>query len=836
MHCKWFPLVLLVWSLAAQAQEKLAVTALQGWKIITSDTALPSEKYAAEEFQALLKQSHGIDLPIVVSASSTPNSIYIGPGKALASSPVAVSTEGLGEEGLRIRITPENIAIAGGPPRGTLYGVYEFGERYLGIRFLTFDHTYFPTPPAAEIPCEEYTYKPVFAFRWPYYQENTTHPEFAARLRVNTVTDKDQLGGKSHQSLINHSLMRLLPVDKYGKDHPEYYALVDGERKLEMGGGGPEVCVTNPAVIDAVAENTIAALTADPAQQNISVSQNDNDAYCHCPNCEAVNQAEGTPMGSHLAFVNAVAERVESKFPDVKIGTLAYWYTRKPPKTIQPRKNVQIQLCSIECCTLHPLNDPNCQRNKQFFDEMMKWKAVCNDIWIWHYNTNFGNYDLPFPNLRAIGPNVRFFSENNVKGVFMQADGNGMAGEMSDLRNYVIARCLWNPTLDGWSQVEEFCRLHYGKAADAVLEYLVFIHDNAEKRGVHPSCFAPPNEIGLDAEVSLKAHEIMQKALGLAEDEAVRARVEKLTIYTYKALLETTGGFEYKDKRYQFVYPPEITGILDRYTELCQRYGMTMASELRKAEDYQAAIRKALEGYPGVEIENPVWKLGVVPSANGAMVEMLHKPSGRELLASAGLKNVGISFDNGDLEELWADKGLRTGDEAFEATQTGTEIQMKRTLKDGSTISRRVWLDECQPAKVFYETTIHHLGDDAGVYQMKIRPELNAGSSTTDPAVLTGYILGDGWQQFNQDWHLYSGPDETLLTRAQGGGYAFFNHQAGFGAKVNYHPEQLPTPKFWWNPEKKQVNLELITRKVELNKGVQYSYDYTIEYLDKAPE
>jgi len=66
--------------------------------------------------------------------------------------------------------------------------------------------------------------------------------------------------------------------------------------------------------------------------RNISVSQNDNSAYCHCEACEAVNTREGTPMGSHLALVNAVAEQVEKAFPNVKVGTLAYWYTRKAPK------------------------------------------------------------------------------------------------------------------------------------------------------------------------------------------------------------------------------------------------------------------------------------------------------------------------------------------------------------------------------------------------------------------------------------------------------------------------------------------------------------------------
>jgi len=830
-------LVLYVVNMNAFAEETIQVSTLAGWKILVDESAIPSERYAAEELQALLKQSHGIDLSIITSSTPSPNCIFVGTGKALSSSPVAIGIDDLGEEGLRIRITPENIAIAGGHPRGTLYGVYEFAERYLGVRFLTFDHTHFPVPPVEEIRCEDYTFQPVFSFRWPYYQENSAHPEFAARLRVNTVTDQEKLAGKTKQSLINHSLMRLLPPEKYGKDHPEYFALVDGERKLEMGGGGPEVCVTNPAVIETVAENVITELTAHPDQQNFSVSQNDNDAYCRCPNCEAVNQAEGTPMGSHLAFVNAVAERVEKKFPDVKIGTLAYWYTRKPPRTIQPRKNIQIQLCSIECCTLHPLNDPNCPKNKQFHEEMMKWKEICNDIWIWNYNTNFSRYDLPFPNLRSIGPNVRFFSENNVKGVFMQANGNGMAGEMSDLRNYVIARCLWNPELDGWSLVEEFCRLHYGKAADAVLEYLVFLHDNAEKRSLHPGCFPSPKEVGLDSGVSLKAYSIMQKALELAENEAVRARVEKASIYVHKALLETGGQLVFQEGKYHYGFSsPDLAMVPSRYIELSKRYGMTMVAETRKADDYFIEINRALEGIAAEEIENPVWRLRLIPGQNGRMVEMLHKPTSRNLLGATGKMSHGISFDGGDFEELWADRSLRTGDESFEATRTGSKIVMTRTLEDGSTITRKVWLDEDHPEKIFCETMIQHKGDQPKVYQMKVRPELDTGTTTSDPAILSAYILGKDWIQFNQGWKEYTGPGEKLLTAAQGGGYAFYNHEAGYGLKVNYQPEQLSTPKLWWKPEWEQANLELITRKVELTKGVQYAYDYTMEYLDKAPQ
>jgi hypothetical protein len=263
-------------------------------------------------------------------------------------------------------------------------------------------------------------------------------------------------------------------VEKYGKEHPEYFALVDGERKLEMHGGGPELCLTNPEVLDVVTASVLADLEAAPHLRNISVSQNDNDAYCRCENCEAINQREGTPMGTYLSLVNAVAERIEPKFPNTKIGTLAYWHTRKPPKTIRPRHNVQIQLCSIECCTLHAINDPDCPKNREFCDDLANWKAISEDIWVWNYNTNFASYDLPFPNLRVIEPNVEYFLDNNVHGLFMQAAGNCLGAELSDLRNYVISHTIWNPAEGGWPRVEEFCNLHYGPAAKPILEYLTF--------------------------------------------------------------------------------------------------------------------------------------------------------------------------------------------------------------------------------------------------------------------------------------------------------------------------------------------------------------------------
>ena len=46
-----------------------------------------------------------------------------------------------------------------------------------------------------------------------------------------------------------------------------------------------------------------------------------------------VGQQEDSQMGPVLQLVNHVAEAVEKEFPDKIVETLAYQWTRKPPKT-----------------------------------------------------------------------------------------------------------------------------------------------------------------------------------------------------------------------------------------------------------------------------------------------------------------------------------------------------------------------------------------------------------------------------------------------------------------------------------------------------------------------
>jgi hypothetical protein len=582
--------ILVVYPVCAEVPNGVNLAKLDNWDIVISEEAGPSEIYAAEELQSHFALASNIHLPIVSKSDTTireKQHIFIGSSAAMRSSNVGFSTDEFGDEDFRIIIRDDNIAIAGqskAETRGTLYGVYTFLEDYVGVRFLTVDHTYVPKIGIWRVvgPIDRF-YHPPLRFRWSYYGETNRNPTFAARIRVNTVTGEAKLGGKTGLNLINHSFFHYVSSQKYGKEHPEYFALVDGERKLEMGGGGPELCLTNPDVLRIVVDKIMDALKKHPNMENISVSQNDNNKYCRCPQCAAIDEREGTPMGSILTFVNAVADDVAKEYPDVMIGTLSYWYSRKPPKTIKPRPNVQIQLCSIECCVLHAINDPNCEKNVQFCQDLANWGKMCDHISIWNYNTNFRNYLLPCPNLWVIEPNIRYFVDNNAIGIFMQAAGNALGAELSDLRNYVMANLLWDPSKNSRSLIDEFLDLHYGRGAEPIRRFIHLTHEKAIASGLHPNCFGRAKDYAIDEHITKAGLEAFSEAMQLAENDTVRARVEKASICVYRAAIEPI--WYIKDKSsIDPALAERMRPRVKRFLELCKEYGVTHASERSRIE------------------------------------------------------------------------------------------------------------------------------------------------------------------------------------------------------------------------------------------------------------
>ncbi len=583
---------------STNAGHSIDLAALDGWDIVVGKHATVTEQYAAKELQEALQHVTGVTLPVQKHFSRPDRHFFVGPSLSMQNASVGFKTEGFGEEELRIVVGKRNIAIAGGRPRGTLYGVYEFLENYLDVRFLTGDHTHAPRVrrPHLLAPVDQ-RYHPPLKFRWSFYRETNANPPFATRMRINTVgtgcsesvPSAPKLGGKSSIRLINHSFFQQVSSLKYGRAHPEYYCMRDGQRWLEnphdrrRQDRQNQPCMTNQEVLSIVTKETLAELNSLTDYDTVSVSQNDNEQFCECDSCQEINARENAPSGSLLQFVNAVADVAILEHPQREIGTLAYQFSRKPPAKLRPRSNVRIQLCSIECCVNHPLDDPNCPRNAAFMRDLEGWGRLTERLSIWHYHVNFSDYTLTYPSLYWLDHNVRLYVKHHADGIFMQAAGETVSAALSDLNNYVIARVLWDPSQDAREVAGEFIRLHYGSAASPIQRFVDLIHKRALSSGLHAHCFGGAARFGLDdPEIAQFGLDIFSEALDLADNLKIRQRVEKASIAALRLALEPAYVATKSDQPLSPAEVEYLRPLARRYFELCSTYGVdTLKSDGR---------------------------------------------------------------------------------------------------------------------------------------------------------------------------------------------------------------------------------------------------------------
>jgi len=185
---------------------------------------------------------------------------------------------------------------------------------------------------------------------------------------------------------------------------------------------------------------------------------------------------------------------------------------------------------------------------------------------------------LPCPNLRVIEKNIRYFVANNARGIFMQAAGNAMGAEFSDLRNYIISKLLWDPDQSAAVLMDEFLMLHYGKAAGPIRRFINLMHDNVTKKGLHKNCFGTAADYGIDETIAAEGMKLFEEAIASADSDDVRKRVEKTSACVYRAAIEPV--WYMKDgSELDPALAKRMRPLVKRFFEICDKYDITRVSE-----------------------------------------------------------------------------------------------------------------------------------------------------------------------------------------------------------------------------------------------------------------
>ncbi|MBN2310054.1 MAG: DUF4838 domain-containing protein [Candidatus Hydrogenedentes bacterium] len=796
--------------------------------IVVAQEPTPQEQTAARDLQMHLERMTGQEIPLLADTECEGKCcLSVGKNERTTAMAANIDYDALGLEGIRILTTGPDIVLTGNK-RGVLYAVYVFLEEHLGCRWFTPDCATWPTTGTINVGGLDIAYVPPFENRDTDYP-NSRPPVFGVRNRLNGSYSQatEEWGGKVSYRGFVHTFNGLVPPEQYFAEHPEYYSEIGGQRVAERA----QLCLTNPDVLRIATDTVLRWIEESPDASIISVSQNDCHNYCTCPNCAALAEKEGSESGPLLHFVNAIADVVAEKHPDIIIDTLAYQYTRKPPKHVRPRPNVAIRLCSIECEFNRPL--ATSPFNESFVDDIVGWNAISDRLHIWDYVINYGHCVQPFPNLRVLQPNIQFFRDHGVTGIYEEANYFSKGGELAELRTYVIAKLLWDPDYDVGKAIEEFGHAYYGASWPPIRDYIDDIHRLAvSDPAFHMGIGAPPTAPFQSAEAVERYVALFDKAEAAAQNDPVvlhRVQVARLPLLYTQIMRCSSPAFTLGDDALVPVGSQgDPTELVARFVEIARKEGLTRIAESSARGPLDAwvgTVGQKAEPVPVIRLRSNAVEAVVAPALGGRLVSVKH--NGTETLNVVQVAG-GIDPKTGGYKEF-SEIGYRSPGwiEPYAVVEQGERfVVVEGTFSNGLKIRRRYEVP-AEGAVLRIASTLTNASGATKSTCMRVHPCFHLEDAASA-------VLRFG----GQDISLAEGAmrEKELTYRGDGrpdGEWAVVDPAAKRMLVSRFDPEQVGVCYFDWNGPQHRVNPELwsVTRQLEPGQTITIEHEYEFRAL-----
>ncbi|MCI5179902.1 MAG: DUF4838 domain-containing protein [Candidatus Electrothrix sp. AW3_4] len=427
--------------------------------IITAPTASEQVRNAAKTLQEYIWKASQAEILITDNAKEAEgDQIHIWVGASKYVSTVKPLLEKMDDDGLLISFpTEKDIVIIGPTDWGTEFGVYEFLERYIGVRWL------FPGPAGEYVPLASTIEVPKHTVR----QE----PAFFSRQFSGLIGPEQRLWVRRNRlhGRINfmHNLFRLFPPEQYTKTHPEFFPIHRGKRYLPKDNkvrGNWQPCFTAPGIVDEAVKNITAYFAEHPDATWYSLGVNDGGAkssgHCECDRCRLQDSGGKNSLGRkdrsdrYFIWANAVVEKVLEKYPDKWFGCLAYSEIADPPSQVK----VHPRIVPVLCYDRMKWADSEIKQKRQEITE--RWKQQVPKIgW---YDYIFGTpYLLPRVYLHTMAEYYKYAAEHGVNAMCSAAYPNWGEGP----KMYIASKLQWNPNQNVNQLLHEWYEYAVGKQA-----------------------------------------------------------------------------------------------------------------------------------------------------------------------------------------------------------------------------------------------------------------------------------------------------------------------------------------------------------------------------------
>ncbi|MCX5643043.1 MAG: DUF4838 domain-containing protein [Candidatus Omnitrophica bacterium] len=488
--------------IVSQGQAKAVIVIPDG----AEDWAQKLYAQAAEELREYVAQATGAKLVIVASAKYDGGpAVFVGLSEAAQKA--GFDPGELRAEGFRVVTKSGNLAILGSddsPSRygsiagynqkevdttGTLFGVYDVLERFVGVRWYWPGElgTIVPRSPDLKISPVDYTDAPMLGRRdmWPfqYYPDSPSD---------QALFQKKWRHGNGTGVVWNHSYVGW--DELYGKTHPEYFALLkDGTRDTTYYHG--HFCYSCPGVLAQEMANFAAfyekgdaspwaGWSIAPRADYVQMLPNDCYGGCECADCQKMIQlrkAKIPELEEHSELIHnyyaKVAAEVKKRWPEKKVIVGAYDTYTLPPRTVTYPDNVVVGLCIMDGMAFH--RDPKIR--KFWFGVIDEYNRLTkNPVEVWNY--------ICWPQTSTKAPLHFPFTvvdwhreiSGRVSGEFING-GTGRSYALDHLTMYFWYKAMWNPNFNVQSALNEYYKLCYGPAAPAMKKYYDLMINRWEK-------------------------------------------------------------------------------------------------------------------------------------------------------------------------------------------------------------------------------------------------------------------------------------------------------------------------------------------------------------------
>ncbi len=462
--------------------------------------------YAAQFLARHIQAATGIKPVITYSAPKHAAARKIYLGETAKAKALLGDLHKLSPEELVIAPAGKDLVICGeisknGLDRGTLFGVYEFLERALGIRFL------YPEDPkwaalgkGTFIPKNQKLEFPEKTLRLtPYYRRREGGVSYNfAPLDVQKQWHPILRFGDTlpHQNA-NHTQIGW--VDLYGKTHPEYFArnaaqkpVINWRLKTRT-----YICLSNPAVLQQMLNNVEAYDRNDPAVKTafgprppepgtVYFCTNDGMTLrnvCKCPDCSA-KMKKGSEGELFWSFAEKYASQVRQRWPGRRFTTLAYSFWITPPVQAKVPENMDITYVGPQ---VHYSAEP--LKKKRYQDQMNRWfeflgkdpERMTNWLNIVSPSTYTSAVPFQYPHLLQ---DMLRFTKGKSAGYFINGfnpyrRGKGEAPVLNAVQTFPMVwlqgRMLWDPDGDPDALMREYCSVVFGNAGNEMFQLFAFV-------------------------------------------------------------------------------------------------------------------------------------------------------------------------------------------------------------------------------------------------------------------------------------------------------------------------------------------------------------------------